>query len=168
MEGINKNRNILVADYANPQHAEDIVYLLNQYALHPMGGGKPLDSAVVQNLVSELAKRSYAFSVLCYVNEAPAGLGNCMESFSSFKCKPIVNIHDLYVDGKYRGLGLSHALMDKVEQIAREKRSGKITLEVLEGNQVAQASYRKFGFAGYELDPEMGRAMFWEKQLTYI
>ncbi len=41
----------------------------------------------------------------------------------------------------------------------------KLTLEVLEGNHIAQAAYTKFGFSGYELDPEMGRALFWEKKL---
>ena len=42
---------------------------------------------------------------------------------------------------------------------------GPLTLEVLEGNKVAQAAYRASGFAGYELDPEVGRAMFWQKKL---
>ena len=37
--------------------------------------------------------------------------------------------------------------------------------EVLEGNKAAQRSYRGLGFEGYQLVPEMGRAMFWEKPL---
>jgi hypothetical protein len=40
-----------------------------------------------------------------------------------------------------------------------------VTLEVLEGNQIAKNAYIKFGFAGYELDPKMGKALFWEKPL---
>jgi hypothetical protein len=35
----------------------------------------------------------------------------------------------------------------------------------LEGNKLAQAAYIANGFAGYQLDPEMGRAMFWQKKL---
>jgi hypothetical protein len=30
---------------------------------------------------------------------------------------------------------------------------------------LAQSTYEKFGFGGYELDPEMGGAMFWQKSL---
>jgi hypothetical protein len=40
-----------------------------------------------------------------------------------------------------------------------------MTLEVLEGNRVAQAVYKSQGFAGFELDPKMGKAMFWQKLL---
>jgi hypothetical protein len=38
-------------------------------------------------------------------------------------------------------------------------------LEVLTGNRLAQSAYLKFGFGAYELDPEMGGAIFWQKAL---
>jgi ribosomal protein S18 acetylase RimI-like enzyme len=72
-------------------------------------------------------------------------------------------MHDVTVDSEFRGLGLSTKMMEKVESVAKERGACKITLEVLEGNKVAQNSYTKFGFSGYELDPEMGKAIFWEK-----
>ncbi len=37
-------------------------------------------------------------------------------------------------------------MLRKVREIARQRGCCKITLEVLEGNDVAQAAYRKFGF----------------------
>jgi ribosomal protein S18 acetylase RimI-like enzyme len=40
-----------------------------------------------------------------------------------------------------------------------------LTLEVLQGNQAAQNLYRKFGFADYQLAPENGNALFWQKSL---
>ena len=52
-----------------------------------------------------------------------------------------------------------------VEEIARKKGCCKITLEVLQGNRVAQNAYRKFGFDNYALDPEAGHAEFWQKSL---
>jgi ribosomal protein S18 acetylase RimI-like enzyme len=55
--------------------------------------------------------------------------------------------------------------MNKIEDLAISKGCCKITLEVLEGNQVAKSAYIKAGFKGYELDPEMGKAVFWEKSL---
>lgn len=153
------------ADYANPRHAIDLVTLLDAYAQDPMGGGRPLPAFVKENLVSQLARRAHALSLLAYVDGQPAGLVNCFESFSTFQCKPILNIHDMVVLGAFRGLGLSQRLLGKVEVIARELGCCKLTLEVLEGNHVARNAYRKFGFEGYELDPAVGRAMFWEKPL---
>uniref|UniRef100_UPI0035583619 GNAT family N-acetyltransferase n=2 Tax=Pseudomonadota TaxID=1224 RepID=UPI0035583619 len=59
----------------------------------------------------------------------------------------------------------SQKMLAKVEEIARQRGCCKLTLEVLEGNEVAKAAYQKQGFDGYQLDPQMGRAMFWQKVL---
>jgi len=56
-------------------------------------------------------------------------------------------------------------LLAEAEQIAIGLGCCKLTLEVLEGNAVAQAAYKASGFAGYQLDPKMGKAMFWQKKL---
>jgi len=153
------------ADYRNPTQAKDLVTLLDAYARDPMGGGEPLGDESRNNLVAKLAELANAFSVLCYVDDKPAGLINCFVGFSTFKCKPVVNIHDVVVDAEFRGLGLSQQLMEAVAQIARELGACKLTLEVLEGNEVAKNAYLKQGFSGYELDPKMGKALFWEKPL---
>lgn len=156
---------IVLADYTNPQHAHDLVLLLNGYAQDPMGGGEALSEYTQAHLTDTLQKTANAFSVLCYVNGKPAGLINCFQGFSTFKCKPIINIHDVTVDSEFRGLGISRKMMEKVEAVAKERGACKLTLEVLEGNNVAKNAYLNYGFSGYELDPEMGKAMFWEKAL---
>ncbi|OUR62199.1 GNAT family N-acetyltransferase [Colwellia sp. 39_35_sub15_T18] len=156
---------MLHADYNNPQHASDLIMLLNAYALDPMGGGEALNESVQKNLVSALAKRHDALTILCYVDGQPAGLINCFEGFSTFKCMPLINIHDCGVLAKFRGLGLSQKMFAKVEEVAVEKGCCKLTLEVLQGNTIAQNAYQKLGFAGYELTPETGHALFWEKKL---
>ena len=130
-----------------------------------MGGGVPLSDSTKNNLVKELSNIPHAFSVLCYVNNKPAGLINCFEAFSSFQCKPLINVHDVIVLADFRGHGISQLMLKEVEEIAKKKGCCKITLEVLEGNKVAQRSYKKFGFAGYELNPLMGKALFWEKPI---
>ncbi|KOY02629.1 GNAT family N-acetyltransferase [Pseudomonas nunensis] len=156
---------VLQASYTNPVHAEAICLVLNSYAEDPMGGGEPLDAEVLRQLPAELAKRPYAFSVLAFVGGEPAGLVNCFEGFSTFACRPLVNVHDVAVVPKFRGLGLSQKMLQKVEDIARQRGACKITLEVLEGNDVAQASYAKFGFAPGMFDPAHGRMLFWIKAL---
>ncbi|MGB5447221.1 MAG: GNAT family N-acetyltransferase [Psychromonas sp.] len=159
------NIEVSIVDYSDTRHAQDISYLLNSYAQDPMGGGAPLSDYVQQNLAKELAKLAHAFSIICYVDNKPAGLINCFEAFSSFKCQPLINIHDIVVISEFRGLGISQRMLEKVQQQAKQKGCCKVTLEVLEGNDVARKAYMKFGFAGYELDPKMGKALFWQKSL---
>ena len=156
---------VLQASYSNPVHADAIGFVLNHYAEDVMGGGKSLSADTLQQLAGELAKRPYAFSVLAFVAGQPVGLVNCFEGFSTFACRPLVNIHDVAVIAQWRGKGISQKMLAKVEEIARQRGCCKLTLEVLQGNAAAQGAYRKMGFAGYELDPQMGEAMFWQKAL---
>ncbi|AHG40854.1 GNAT family acetyltransferase [Pseudomonas syringae CC1557] len=156
---------VLQASYTNPVHADAIGFVLNEYSMDAMGAGRPISADTRQQLAIELAKRSHAFSVLAFVSGEPVGLVNCFEGFSTFACRPLVNIHDVAVISQYRGLGISQKMLAKVEEIARQRGCCKLTLEVLEGNDVAQGAYKKMGFDNYQLNPEMGRAMFWQKSL---
>ncbi|MCJ8320569.1 MAG: GNAT family N-acetyltransferase [Colwellia sp.] len=156
---------LIRADYHNEQHSTDLLMLLNSYAVDPMGGGEELSDYVKSNLIKSMASRQDVFTVLCYVDDVPAGLINCIEGFSTFSAKPLMNIHDVTVLPKYRGLGLSEKMFIEVEKLAKEKDCCKLTLEVLEGNKVAKNAYEKYGYSGYELDPEMGKAIFWQKKL---
>jgi GNAT superfamily N-acetyltransferase len=156
---------IQLADFSNPLHANAIVFLLNEYAKDPMGGGEPLSTFTQANLVKEMAKRPTFHAAIAFVDGKPAGLINCIEGFSTFACKPLLNIHDVVVLAEYRGQGISSQLLQKAQAIAETLGCCKLTLEVLEGNKLAQAAYVANGFAGYQLDPEMGRAMFWQKKL---
>ena len=156
---------IIQANYNNPQHGRHIIEMLDCYANDPMGGNQALPDFVAQNLVHCLSNRSDAISILAYVEGQPAGLLNCFEGFSTFSCKPLINIHDLIVATEFRGMGLSTKMLTMVEEIATERECCKLTLEVLENNVIAINSYRKFGFNHYQLDPIMGKAEFWEKKL---
>lgn len=154
---------VIEADLADPAYAAATVRLLNEYALDPMGRGSALSRYARENLVPELLKRPAAHAILALVGDVPAGLLICMEGFSTFACRPLLNIHDVIVTRAYRGRGLARRLLEKAEALARALGCCKMTLEVLEGNRVARAAYRSFGFAGYELDPRAGKAEFWQK-----
>lgn len=130
-----------------------------------MGGGTPLPEETRARLIPELRHRPNATIFLAFHEDAPVGLLTCFEGFSTFACKPLLNIHDVVVSKAYRGRGISTRLLEAAEALARERGCCKLTLEVLEGNALAQAAYRSFGFAGYALDPRMGQALFWEKKL---
>jgi ribosomal protein S18 acetylase RimI-like enzyme len=156
------------ADYANPTHAAALVATLDAYARDPMGGGAALSQFALTNVVSELAKFPQAFSVLAFDGEGdekPVGLVNCMKGFSTFACKPLVNVHDLAVLGGYRGHRIAELMLTLVETIAREQGACKLTLEVLSGNFSAMRLYSRVGFAPYELDPAAGQAGLLQKWL---
>ncbi len=156
---------IQLADLNRADHARDFVTLLDEYARDAMGGGRPLPESIKQALPQALAARPGVSVFLAYVDGAAAGLANCMEGFSSFACQPLLNIHDFMVSAPFRGQGVGRRLLDAVEAHARELGCCKITLEVLQGNAPAQTLYRSVGYAGYELDPRSGPALFWQKKL---
>ena len=153
------------ADYSNPVHADALVRLLDAYAQDPAGGGEALSVFAKANLVKELAARPQAFSVLAFAGEQAVGLVNCIEGFSTFACRPLVNIHDVAVLPGHRGQRVGEQMLALSEEIARERGACKLTLEVLAGNASAVRLYERVGFAGYQLDPAMGNAQFFQKWL---
>ncbi len=159
------------ADYSNPAHATALVCLLDAYARDPMGGSEPLTEFVRMNLVSSLAERPQAFSVLAFSEvdasgvEIPVGLVNCIEGFSTFACRPLVNVHDVVVMPDQRGQRVAEKMLQLVEEIAGKRGACKLTLEVLQGNVDAIKLYQRIGFSSYQLDPAMGQAQFLQKLL---
>ena len=160
------SRTIIQADLHNAVHAEHILTLISQYATDIMGGGEDLSADVKQRLIPSLQKRSDAVIILAFVNEEAVGLAICFEGFSTFYAKPLLNIHDFVVSASYRGQGIARQMLEEIERIAADRHCCKLTLEVLEGNVRAQSVYRKYGFKGYELDSETGKALFWDKKIV--
>lgn len=156
---------IIRADYDDPKHASDIVTMLRSYAIDPMGGGEDLSAEVQAALVPGLRATAAASSLLAYIGEEAVGLANLMTTFSSFGGKPLLNIHDIAVSKAHRGAGIGRRLFDEIHNIAHEIGACKVTLEVLEGNTPAKALYASLGYGDYVLDPEMGKALFWQKRL---
>ncbi len=156
---------VIAADYHHPPHARAVVDLLDAYARDPAGGGHPLSEQARSNLVRELALRPQVFSVLAFDGEQPVGLVNCIEGFSTFACRPLVNVHDVVVIASHRGQRVGERMLAEVERLARSRGACKLTLEVLSGNAPAWRLYQRTGFAGYQLDPTLGSAQFLQKWL---
>ena len=157
---------IIDADFNDPDHGRQVLAMLNEYASGPMGGNKPLPVHAQANLIPELARRPTVRALLARLDGQAAGVAIYVEGFSTFACRPLLNLHDLAVSPRFQGQGVGKALLAALEDRARQMGCCKITLEVLEGNTVAQGLYRKQGFEGYALDDATGRAMFWQKKLA--
>ncbi len=159
-------------DYRNVDDAKALVFLLDSYARDPMGGGTKLNSDAAGRLCGDLASIPGAISFIAWHNNnndhrepEPVGLINCFEGYSTFNARPLLNVHDIAVLEGHRGRGVGRSLLMAAEEHARSRGCCKLTLEVLSGNAPAVATYARFGFRQYELDPACGQAQFMHKKL---
>lgn len=155
---------LIESSYTRDGHGEILIDLLNAYASE-LREGDSLSEFARRNLIEELKKRPGIHAVLAFADGQPAGFAISIEGFSTFACKPLLNIHDVFVVPALRGRGLSRLLLAKSEEIARRLGCCKLTLEVLERNTPALSLYETSGYTGYELDPKLGRAVFLQKKL---
>ena len=153
------------ADLSKPSHVNALISMLDCYARDPMAGGQGLSTFARDNIATVLRDRHGCCVILAYRGGSPVGLLIGFEGFSTFACKPLLNIHDVVVIPECRGQGIASRLLQEAEQIALQRGYCKLTLEVLEGNRTAINAYTRFGFVNYQLDPELGRAVFLEKKL---
>lgn len=156
---------IRIADLTDPADAADLLALLDAYASDPMGGGAPLPEDVKKRLAGDLASRPTCVVLLARIGSDAAGAAVCFEGYSTFAAAPLLNLHDFIVAPHFRGRGVARAMLGGVEDVARKRGCCKITLEVLSNNHRARGIYVAAGFAGYELDPAAGQALFLQKKL---
>ena len=147
-------------DFENPVHLTALVDLLNHYITDPMGDATPLNKLQQLRLVDGLANHPAALVLFVKWNDEIAGLATCFVNFSTFNVKPYLYIHDIVVNSNFRGKGLGKALMQRLEEVSKERGYCKITLEVRDDNRIAQNLYRSQGFE--ECKPNM---FFWTKKL---
>ena len=152
-------------DYTAAADRAALITLLDAYAQVPMGGGTPLADDVKARLCDELAALPSAASFIAWIGDEAVGLVNTFEGYSTFKARPLLNVHDIAVLPAQRGRGVGQALLAACEAHARERGCCKLTLEVLSGNARALRSYERFGFAPYALDPAAGQALLLQKWL---
>ena len=76
--------------------------------------------------------------------------------FSTFRAKPLINIHDIAVSPAARGQGIGRLLLTRIEQDARALGCCKVTLEVRSDNARAMGLYQAVGFR-----PSEPETFFW-------
>lgn len=141
-----KKLEIVEADFSIKKHADAVLFVTDQYARDPMGLGGPLPENIRNKLIDELENFQGAFSFIAFYDEQPAGIANCVYSFSTFNAAKVINIHDLAVIKSFRSKGIGEALMGAVEKKAAETNCCKVTLEVREDNR-ARNLYERMGFS---------------------
>jgi len=149
--------------FNNADHLNALVELINDYIDDEMGGGTPIKGVKALHLVDGLNNQQNAVLLLASIETVPVGLLVAFETFATFTVKKCLNVHDIIVKKKYRGLGVGRKLMEEVLDEAKNRNCSKVTLEVREDNAVAQNLYKSLGFG--ECDPPM---KFWVKKIESI
>jgi ribosomal protein S18 acetylase RimI-like enzyme len=151
---------VFLADLSDAKHQAAIISLLDMYCRDQFGDGKPLSDFSRENLIPGLVKHGGARVFLAYNGEQPIGVAICLVGFSSFRARPLVNIHDIAVSPEARGQGVGRQLLAAVEADARALGCCKVTLEVRSDNQRAMGLYRSVGF-----QPSEPETLFWSQKL---
>jgi GNAT superfamily N-acetyltransferase len=152
---------VVAVELDNPAHQAAIVELLDLYASDPMGGGKPLTVEVKRELPKRLAAMPTFYAWLAFDGDLPVGVLNAFLGFSTFKARPLLNLHDVAVRPGHRGGGIGKKLLAAAEGGARQLGCCKLTLEVHADNVVARHVYEQFGFT-----PGEPTQAFWTKPLA--
>jgi ribosomal protein S18 acetylase RimI-like enzyme len=156
---------IIDVDLADSGHARALVEMLDRYMRDPMEGGEPPSESVKRDLVPGLRAHPACYVCFALQGENPVGFAICFEGFSTFNAKPLINIHDIFVEGSLRGAGIGRQMLERIEAKARSIGACAITLEVREDNHRARGLYRKFGFGRAEVGRERIPMEFWRKSL---
>jgi GNAT superfamily N-acetyltransferase len=151
------------ANLEDPSDQQAIIELLDMYCREPLGGGCPLPEDVRERLIPGLRRYTDCRTFLAFTDSKPIGVAVCFIGFSSFRARPLLNIHDLAVVPELRGQGIGRALLQAVEEEARREGCCRLTLEVRADNHNARALYQNLGFDPG--NPTTDALHFWKKTL---
>lgn len=156
---------VRLADLNDPGDAAAYRKQLDAYARDPMGSGTRLPVERLERAVCDLAKLPQARPFLAMLNADCVGFATCFSAYSTFRARPLWNIHDIAVSAEHRGQGIGRELLRQIAGAARAEGCCKLTLEVREDNPAAAALYRDVGFHAARLAEREVQYLFLEKSL---
>ena len=151
----------LLADLDDAGHQAAIISLLDMYCRDEFGASRPLPDFARQNLITGLKNHGGTKVFLAYEAGEPVGLALCFLGFSSFRAKPLLNVHDIAVAPALRGRGVGRSLLEAAATEANKLGCCKLTLEVRADNERAKGLYKSVGFR----PSEPVETLFWSMPL---
>ena len=156
---------IQTADLQNPDDAAEYRTQLAAYASDPMGGAVQLPTHRLERVIEDLRQMPHARLFLAREAGTTIGFATCFSAYSTFRARPLWNIHDIAVLREQRGRGVGKALIDHIAKAALHEGCCKLTLEVRDDNPIAEALYRKLGFTSAQVQDRQVQYLFLEKTL---
>ncbi len=157
---------IQLADLRIRNDAEALLAVLDSYVQDPIIAGAPFDPEVREQLVPALLAHPTTLVWIAREEAQPVGALVGFLGFSTFRAKPLLNVHDLAVVPERRGQQLGERLLATAEAHARSLGCCKLTLEVQERNERALALYHRVGFGHFAPGVEQNPTAFLEKPLS--
>lgn len=157
--GTLKNIQIIEGDLSISAHAESFLRLTAAYMADVMGGADAWTDEQKEKVIQDMRTQSCTLVLLAKVGDEYVGICTCFFAYSTFLAKPLLNIHDIYVDVPFRGNGVGKRLVQACEDTAAKLNCGKITLEVRKDNLNARDLYKS---QGYKEAPHS--MLFWTKK----
>lgn len=154
------------ADLREPRERDAYLVMLDVYARDPMGGGAPLGEEVRKRIVPALLEHPTTRLWLAWEGDRPVGMLLGFVGFSSFRARPLLNVHDLAIVPERRGRRIGEQLLAAAEDYGRDQGFCKLTLEVQSRNARARALYQRVGFGHFAPGVEQNETLFLEKPLT--
>jgi GNAT superfamily N-acetyltransferase len=101
--------------------------------------------ATEATLRDSLFMKRAAEAVIGYADGEPAGFALFFQTFSTFLGVPGMYLEDIFVEPRFRRLGLGKALLVHLANIARERGYGRLEWSVLDWNEPAIKFYKALG-----------------------
>ena len=147
-------------DLFEKEHSTAVVSLLNEYMKDEMGNGQEMPGNIKKEVLEGLKNHKAYLGFLIKYNNQYIALANCNLSYSTWKAKHLINIHDFIVHPDYRKMGVGSFLLKGIKKYAKERDYCKLNLEVREDNIKARGLYKKEGFK-----PGNPNMLFWEMEV---
>jgi ribosomal protein S18 acetylase RimI-like enzyme len=153
------------ADLSRPSDGVAVVEVLDSYARDARGDSQPLTDSVRRQLLPALRAHPTTVIFLAYDHGDAIGVAICFRGLSTFRARPLLNIHDLAIVPSRRNQGIGRALLRAAESYALSEGCCKLTLEVQDDNSPALGLYRSFGFGDFFIAGATHRTVFLQKAL---
>ena len=89
--------------------------------------------------------RPQAETLLAFEGDTPVGFALFFSNYSTFLGRAGIHLEDLFVLESFRGRGYGKALLDKMQDIAKERNAGRLEWNVLDWNTPAIEFYESMG-----------------------
>jgi GNAT superfamily N-acetyltransferase len=101
-------------------------------------------TATIADLEQACGRGSFE-ALLAEADGAVQGLLTFFPTYSSWRGRPALMIHDLYVRGAARGKGAGKALVAELKRLAAQRGCCRVEVNVLDWNAPARAFYERMG-----------------------
>jgi ribosomal protein S18 acetylase RimI-like enzyme len=154
---------VIQADLTDDGHRRAVLDMVRSFAQAVTGADLPDENQ--DKLMDGLVEHPAVLVFLAFSADVPVGFSVCLLGFSTFMARPLINIHDFYVEQQHRRKGVGRQILNAIEKRARSLDCCRLTLEVEANNQEALSLYHRFGFAEVEYSAEAGAVLFRQKTL---